>query len=311
MTCDWLESQLDRENVKIVDGTWHMGSPGKGAKDFSEGRIPGATFFDLDEICNKKSKLPRMMPSTQEFEVHMSQLGLTKDDIIIVYDNGVFSSARVWFMLKAFGAKNVSILNGGFKFWQKQKRDKIESGPMTGTYLKEKKAFAAKLHKLSIANMTDVYRVLTGVDADSVIVDARSYNRWAGHEEDPYKKKLGTVPGHIPGSYNIPFTLFLEENGIEWRDWRVLRNIFEKKGVEIDTKTVISSCGTGVTACFINFAIHLIQWHEFGDEGDYRPPLRLYDGAWAEWGSRKDTPKVSLVDGSPDKYYADGAGVRG
>lgn len=229
-----------------------MGGDRDGAKEFSQQRIPGATFFDLNEICDKTSKYPRMMPSTQDFEVHMSELGLTKDDIIIVYDYGMFSAPRVWYMLKAFGAKNVCILDGGFAKWKSLNKP-IETGELTGGYRGEKKAFNAKLHKLSIATMKDIYRVITNVEIDTYIVDARSKARFSGFEEDPYKNKLGTRAGHMPGSINVPYKDLLQDNGIEWKSKSELKGIFTYHNLDVVNRdTIISTCGSGVTACFIN-----------------------------------------------------------
>ena len=282
-----MQTQLQRENVKIVDGSFHLPEAQRdAAKEFSQQRIPGATFFDMTEIRDKNTKLPRMMPSQQDFEVAMSQIGLKHDDIIIVYDcAGMFSSPRVWYMLKSMGAKNVSVLNGGFTVWKKEGRP-IEEGPMTGTYQKETAAFAAKFNKQSFANYRDMNRIIAGVAGEDVlIVDARSMERFAGHiDEGPGKKA-----GHIPTSLNLFYKRLLKDDGLHLRSVDELKRVFDDRNIDIK-KPIVSTCGSGVTAAIINFAIANIQYEMIEDEMDPGfQPLRLYDGSWAEWGSREDS----------------------
>eukprot|EP01084_Bolivina_argentea_P127826 226030_1 len=268
---EWLQTQLERENVKVVDGSFHLPKAQRdAAKEFSQQRIPGATFFDINEIRDKSSKWPRMMPSQQDFEVGASQIGLKQDDIIVVYDcAGIFSSPRVWYMLKSMGARHVTVLDGGFPLWRQQGRP-IEEGPMTGTYQKESKAFAGKLHKQSFASYRDMNRIIAGVDGDDVLIlDARSVDRFGD--------------GHIPTSVSLHFKHLLKENGLEFKTASELRTVFKDRKIDI-TKPIVSSCGSGVTACVINFAIACVQYEDYPDELDPDfQPLRLYDGSWAEW----------------------------
>lgn len=288
VTGEWLETQLQRKNVKVVDGSFHLPKAQRdAAKEFSQQRIPGATFFDMNEIREKDTKLPRMMPSQQDFEVAMSQIGLKHDDIIIVYDcAGIFSSPRVWFMLKSMGAKNVSVLNGGFPIWKKEGRQ-IEEGPMTGTYQTEQNAFSAKFNKQSFANYRDINRIIAGVgqEDDVLIVDARSMERFAGQIDEGEGKKAG----HIPTSVNLFYKHLLNDDGLTFKSVDELRNVFKQKRIDI-TRPIVSTCGSGVTAAIINFAIACVQYEDYDDElsPDFQP-LRLYDGSWAEWGSKPES----------------------
>jgi len=292
----WLQGQLERKNVKIVDGSWHHDDKRDATKEFAQARIPGSMFFDINEIRDHNSKHPRMLPSAQDFEVHMSQLGLTNDDLIVVYEqDGVFCAPRVWYMLKTFGAKNVAILDGGFKTWKKEARP-IEEGPMTGAYHSEKKAFSAKKNSKSIATVKDIQRIIYGVD-ECQLVDARASDRFLGLVEDPYKELLGTQPGHVPGAINLPFKKLLVEDGLRYKPVNDLRKVFKDHNVDIN-KPIIAMCGSGVTACIINFGMHLVQWEDYRGDLNLFPPLRMYNGSWAEWGSRKDLPRVSAdLDG--------------
>jgi len=183
----------------------------------------------LEEIRDKNSQYPRMIPSPDEFEVHMSQLGLHNDDIIVIYDSaGVFSAPRVWYMFKAMGAKNVCLLNGGFPLWRKENRP-IEEGPMTGAYQTEKKAFTARFNRFSIADLGRIKRIVAGTE-DALIVDARSPDRFSGKlkETNPALRS-----GHIPGSVSLYYELLLDDTKMCYRSVSELRSIFEKYGIDI------------------------------------------------------------------------------
>eukprot|EP01084_Bolivina_argentea_P180321 311533_1 len=292
VSSEWLSTQLDRENVKVVDGSFHLPKAGRdAAKEFSQQRIPGATFFDLNEIKDKTSKLPRMMPTQDEFEVAMCQIGLKHDDIIIIYDcAGIFSSPRVWYMLKSMGAKNVHVLNGGFPIWKKEGRP-VEEGPMTGGYQKEKQSFSGKFNKQSFVNYRDINRIIAGVnlpgcDHDEILIlDARAVDRFVGSIDEGD----GMKAGHIPTSVNLFYKSLLQEDGLHFKNSNELRKLFNDRRIDI-TKPIVSTCGSGVTAAVINFAIACVQYEDYKDELDPNfQPLRLYDGSWAEWGSRKDS----------------------
>ena len=195
-------------------------------------------------------------------------------------------------MLKSMGAKNVTVLNGGFPIWKKEGRP-VEEGPMTGAYQKETKAFSAKFNKQSFANFRDINRIIAGVEQEDVlIVDARSIDRFAGHTpEGPGKKS-----GHIPTSISFHHKHMLTEDGLSMKPINALRKAFEDRKIDI-TKPIVSTCGSGVTAAIINFGIACLQYEDFEDELDPNfQPLRLYDGSWAEWGSREES-KVATIKG--------------
>mmetsp|Transcript_47696 Transcript_47696/g.58633 ORF Transcript_47696/g.58633 Transcript_47696/m.58633 type:complete len:332 (+) Transcript_47696:40-1035(+) len=291
VTGEWLETQLQRENVKIVDGSYHLPSAERDpAKEFSQERIPGAVFFDIDEIADKKSKFKHMMPSKDNFEVAMSQLGICHDDIIVIYDTtGIFSAPRVWYTFKTFGAKNVHILDGGYPLWKLENR-KIETGEMTGGYQYERKAFSAKDGtKNSIIDLKGIHKILMGVQKDITIVDARHFDRFTGKQD----AGPGLRSGHMPGAYSLFYKRLLTPDGYKFKSVNELKQEFINSKIDIN-EPIVTTCGSGVTAAIINFAIHLIQYNEYSDDNNF-PKMTLYDGSWAEYGSRTDTP-IKKID---------------
>jgi len=254
-------------------------------KNFPKFVFQEVLFFDLNEIRNKKGNLPNMMPSTDDFEVYMSQIGLKHDDLIIVYDSlGISSAPRVWYLLKVFGAKNVAILNGGFPIWRKEGRP-IEEGPMSGTYHSEKQAFTVKYSARSVANIRTMMRIITGVD-NYQIVDCR--------ESDKFNI------GHIPGAINITRNNFVSNDGFNMQSLDILRKIFISNRVDYKVP-IVSMSDNGINACIINYALHLIQCDEYTDDYDLSPPLCMYDAGWLEWESYKDLPIANKINDYQEK----------
>jgi thiosulfate/3-mercaptopyruvate sulfurtransferase len=269
VTTEWLADHLGEPDIKIVDASWFMPASGRsGGEEFRVAHIPGAVFLDIDAVSDKTNPAPHMLPSPEEFGAAMGTLGIGRDDRIIVYDNSpVRTAARGWFMLRHFGARNVAILDGGFQKWLAEGRP-----TETGDAAPVAAAFAAG-PQAGIIGKDDI---LAGVEQP--LLDARGRPRFEGSAPDP---RPGVAPGHIPGARNLPFELLYNEDGT-LKDRATLRRLFEEAGID-PARPFVASCGSGVTACCLLFAAHLLG----NDEG------RLYDGSWSEWGADPATPKAT------------------
>ncbi|KQR50544.1 3-mercaptopyruvate sulfurtransferase [Brevundimonas sp. Leaf168] len=261
-----LAARLAAPDLRIVDGSWHL--DGRDARaDFEQTHIPGAVFFDLDAISDRGSPLPHMMPTPEAFGATVGALGLSVDDQIVVYDTaGLFSAARVWWMLKTMGATRVQVLDGGLPRWRDDGLPTV-SGPSVA----DAKDFHAKITLDAVASLDDVRAALA---QDAQVVDARAAPRFKGAAPEP---RAGVRIGHMPGARNLPYGRLLNDNGTMKRGAALAQAIADA-GVDISLP-VITTCGSGVTA-----AILTLGMAELGRSS------RLYDGSWAEWGARTDTP---------------------
>ena len=269
---DWLKKNLNNPEIKIIDGTWHMpGSGINGFDIFKEKHIPNAIFIDLDEVSDINSDLPHMMPDENYFSEKISSLGISNNDHLIIYDMyGMFSAARIWFMFKAFGHKNISLLNGGFPAW-------LDSGGEVSNKINNLKTtiYKGKLNKLLIANYQQVLENLT--NQKYLVLDARSPERFSGISEEP---RPGMKSGHIPKSKNLYFNDLIDQDTKKFIKKEEIENLIKKSGIDVN-KDIICSCGSGVTACIIKFAIELISKNK---------NIKIYDGSWSEWGVVEDSP---------------------
>lgn len=267
VSTEWLGSHLGEPGLKIVDASWHMPASGRsGYDEYAQAHIPGAVFLDIDALSDQSNPAPHMLPSAAEFGAAMEKLGINGSDRIIVYDNSpIHTAARGWFMLRHFGARNVAILDGGFQKW-------VAEGRPTegGTAVAPTAAFAAEPRTAIVTRA----EILSGLDRP--LIDARGRARFEGSVPDP---RPGVAPGHIPGARNLPFEELYNTDGT-FRSPATLRKLFELAGID-PAQPFAASCGSGVTACSLLFAAHLIG----NDEA------RLYDGSWSEWGADPATPK--------------------
>jgi thiosulfate/3-mercaptopyruvate sulfurtransferase len=266
---DWLAEHLRDRNVVTVDGSMFLPTQKRDAHaEYRAGHIPGAVFFDIDEISDHSTDLPHMLPGAAHFGNAVGALGIGDDDTIVVYDSqGLYSAARVWWTFRLFGATNVFILDGGLPKW------KAENRPLeTGDAKRAVKQFQAEMNVAPVAMLADVRMALT--DGSAQIVDARSAERFAGNAPEP---RPGLRSGHMPGSFNVPFAGVLQDGRLASR--ARIEDAFTAAGVDLD-KPIITSCGSGVTAAILTLALESIG----------RPPKGLYDGSWSEWGSRPDLP---------------------
>lgn len=264
-----LARRLGDPALSIIDGSWHLPASGRdGRREFETAHIPGAVFFDIDAIADRSTPLPHMMPSNAAFEAAVSALGIASDDDIVVYDGaGLFSAARVWWMFRTFGARSVKILAGGFPKWL------AEGRPTTSDIQQPKQArFLAKLDPQAVAQLEAVAEALRSSSAQ--VVDARPAARFAGEAQEP---RPGIRAGHMPGSLNLPFGRLIKDGHLA--DRAEISEIFAQAGVDLN-RPVITSCGSGVSAAILTLALSTIG----------KTDVALYDGSWAEWGSRADTP---------------------
>lgn len=267
---DWLAEHIDDPEIQIIDA--RMAPPGQEdrnvAQEYLHGHIPGAVFFDIEALSDQTSPLPHMLPRPETFAVAMRELGVNQDKHLIVYDEGnLFSAPRAWWMLRTFGVERVSILGGGLAGWQ---RDDLllEEGPVE---LQEGE-FNATFTPEAIVKVTDV--LLASHEKTAQIIDARPAARFNAEIDEP---RAGLRRGHIPGALNVPWTELVREGELKTTD--ELDAIFFSRGVSYD-KPIIVSCGSGVTAAVVLLALATLDV----------PNVKLYDGAWSEWGARTDLP---------------------
>jgi len=268
VSTDWLAQHLGEPDLAILDSSWHMPASDRSGRDeFLKAHIPGARFFDIDDLSDRAHPAPHMLPSAADFGQAMEQLGIGREDRILVYDNSpIHTAARGWFMLRHFRADKVAILDGGFQKWTAEGRP-TESGEPAHRDAQfdavERDAIVTKEQLLAAPGLP--------------WVDARGKGRFEGSEADP---RAGVAPGHAPGAHNLPFGSLYREDG-RFKSVDELRRLFAEAGID-PTRPFVASCGSGVTANSLIFAAHLI-----GNDD-----ARLYDGSWSEWGADPATPKV-------------------
>lgn len=243
--------------------------------------IPGSSFFDIDECSDRSSALDHMLPTSSHFSQYVGDLGIGNDTHVVVYDTsdfGSYSAPRVWWMFRLFGHNLVSVLDGGMKNWL------ADGHPVTSEYSKpEHREFKAVINQSWVKSYEDL---LENINTKQVqVVDARSAGRFRGVEPEP---RDDTLPGHFPGAINMPFTSFMGASGKELGT-EDLSKLFREAGVNVEQPFWVS-CGSGVTACHVVLAAHLL-----GHNG-----VCVYDGSWSEWFKRA-SPEHIISEGEGKK----------
>ncbi|KAL9656363.1 hypothetical protein ABK040_005129 [Willaertia magna] len=284
VSCLWLKENLGKPGIKVLDGSWHMPHTNRnGYQEYLKEHIPTAKFFDIDIISDTNIPLPHMLPDISLFEEKVTELGITNNDKIIVYDTAFMSACRVWYTFKLFGHDNCNILDGGLMKWKKMGFPVISQNEEE----QEKKQQPLERYKVKEFRkewLRDLNQILKNLELNSeYMIDARSAERFTGKQQEP---RPGLYAGHIPGSKNLPFTKLINPETNEFKSPSEIKQLFIESGLpllnnnEEDNslldKPIIASCGSGVSACNLIAALNYI--------GVDLSDIRLYDGSWSEYG---------------------------
>jgi thiosulfate/3-mercaptopyruvate sulfurtransferase len=267
VTAAWLKDHLRAPDLRVLDATWFLPTdPRKGREAYDAGHIPGARFFDIEDIADTDSALPHMLPSPEKFASRCRKLGLGDGHRIICYDqNNGFASARAWWMLRVMGHGETAVLDGGFTAW-KAAGGEIEDLP---PLFNADRHFTVRMRSDLLCDLSHMQQL--SKDGAVQIVDARSSARFKGEVEEP---RPNLKRGHIPNSLNLPYETVLDDKGF-FRSPDQLRTVFADAGVDLSAR-IVNTCGSGVTAAVLALA-EAIAGHD---------NAAVYDGSWAEWGAK-------------------------
>jgi len=276
VSTQWLAAHLRDPDLRILDASWYMPADQRNPKaEYLERHIPGARFFDIDEISDLRSDLPHMAPTVEKFMSRMRAMGVGDGHQVVVYDgSGLFSAARVWWLFRLMGKTDVAVLDGGLPKWVAEGRPVNDDDPV----IRDRHMTVTRQNNL-VKDVTQVARAAKL--GDHVIVDARAAERFRGEAPEP---RPGLRSGHIPGARNVPFKTLLNADGT-MKDIAAQRDVFVAAGVDL-SKPVITSCGSGVTAAVLALALERIGKRDHS----------IYDGSWSEWGMYADLP---IATGEP------------
>ncbi|MFW8633591.1 3-mercaptopyruvate sulfurtransferase [Cribrihabitans pelagius] len=270
VSTEWLAAHLKDPDLRVLDASWYLPQQERNAKaEYAAAHIPGARFFDIEEISDHRSDLPHMVPPVEKFMSRLRAMGVGDGHQVVIYDGmGLFSAARVWWLFRLMGQENVAVLDGGFPKWQAEGRPVEDLPPVI------------RDRHMTVRVQNHLVRDVTQVSAaaklgDHEIIDARSAERFRGDSPEP---RPGLRAGHIPGAKNVPFGTLFNEDGT-MKDADGLRATFEAAGADL-AKPVITTCGSGVTAAVLSLALERIG----------KTDHALYDGSWVEWGAFPTLP---------------------
>jgi thiosulfate/3-mercaptopyruvate sulfurtransferase len=276
VSTEWLAERLGAPDVKVADATYFLPTMRRDAKqEHRAAHIPGAVFFDIDDIADADDPLPHMLPDAAKFSSRVRRLGLGDGVHIVLYDNNRFSaSARAWWMFRVFGHADVAVLDGGLAKWRAEGRPVDDA-----VVAPRERHFTARRNNLLVRDLEQMRANL--VSRRELVVDARAAGRFAGSEPEP---RAGLRSGHIPGSVCLPYTDLIRPDGT-LAPAEDLRRRFAAAGAKAgsDQRPIATTCGSGVTAATLALALY-----EIGV-----PEVAVYDGSWTEWGGRADTPVES------------------
>ena len=270
VSTDWLAAHLKDPDLRIFDASWYLPDMNRDAKaEYEKAHIPGARFFDIDEISDQRSELPHMAPPVEKFMSRMRAMGVGDGHQVVVYDGaGIFSAARVWWLFRLMGQTNIAVLNGGLPKWLADGHKTTSTPPTI-----RDRHMTVHPHRTLVRDVTEVARAAKLGDHE--IIDARAPARFRGDAPEP---REGLRAGHIPGSKNVFYQDLLNEDGT-MKPRNTLRTIFNDAGVDLH-KPAITTCGSGVTAAVVSLALERIG----------KTDHALYDGSWSEWGMYADLP---------------------
>ncbi len=270
VSTDWLAAHLRDPDLRVLDASWYLPGTDRNAKaEYTVAHIPGARFFDIDEISDQRSALPHMAPPPEKFISRMRAMGVGDGHQVVIYDgSGLFSAARVWWIFRLMGKTDVAVLDGGFPKWRAEGREIEDMHPLV-----RDRHITVQRQNQMVKDVTQVAHSSKLREAE--IIDARPAARFKGEAPEP---RPGLRAGRIPGARNLPYTLLLNADGT-MKPLVELRAAFEGAGVDL-SKPAITSCGSGVTAAILSLALERLGHRNHS----------LYDGSWAEWGMYDDLP---------------------
>ena len=275
VSTEWLAGEMGASDLRIVDATKHLPEAARNARaEYLAAHIPGAVFMNLDDLVDADAPVENTIPPPEKFASRIQQLGLGDGSRIVLYDDSaVKTSARAWFMLRMFGAQNVALLDGGIAKWKAEGRELA-----SGAHNLRCRHFTAWSDPSGLRSKADVLANITS--RAEQLVDARGAGRFSGADAET---RPGIASGHVPGARNVPYGQMFNPDGT-WKDADSIRDVFMAARVDL-SNPVITTCGSGVTACCLAFGLHLVGKND----------VALYDGSWTEWGADASLPKDTGV----------------